>query len=169
MAKVLYDRVNSKLRIGDAVFKDIRVTSGDPGSPFYDVHVGKIERAQRRFIRYALRSWTDIYDLPPFEHRCALLTLDTLLKQRPIACIMFLFDKISGRMNSPNLLFAVDLNTPIQYRTRGSKFLQISFHRTNYGVHEPMAVGMRKFNEVISLFYFILTRYQFMNCMKLFL
>jgi hypothetical protein len=33
-------------------------------SPFYDVRVAKIERVQRRFIRFALRSFgrTDIYD-----------------------------------------------------------------------------------------------------------
>jgi hypothetical protein len=75
---------------------------------------------------------------------------------------MFIFDILSGRMNSPNLLSALDLNTP-QYRTRGSEFLRISFHRTNYGVHEPMSAAMREFNEVIGLFDFILTRNQFLN------
>jgi hypothetical protein len=119
--------------------------------------VDKVERVQRRLIRYALRSlgWTDIYDLPPYEHRCALLRLDTLVKRRCIACIMFLFDILSGRMNSPNLFS--DLNTP-RYQTMGSEFLRIGFHRTNYGVQEPMSAAMREFNEVIGLFDFILTR-----------
>jgi hypothetical protein len=33
----------------------------------YDVHVNKIERVQRKFIRYALRGlgWTDMYNLSP--------------------------------------------------------------------------------------------------------
>jgi hypothetical protein len=37
-------------------------------NPFYDVCVDKIERVQRRFIRYAMRSsdWTDIYDFLPY-------------------------------------------------------------------------------------------------------
>jgi hypothetical protein len=76
--------------------------------------VCKVERVQRRFIRYALRGlgWTDIYDLPPYEHRCTLLLLDTLVKMRSIACIMFIFDVLGGRMNSPNLLSALDLKTP---------------------------------------------------------
>jgi hypothetical protein len=93
-------------------------------------------------------------------------TTDTLVKRRSIACIMFIFDILSGRMNSPNLLSALDLNTP-RYRTRGSEFLRIGFHRTNYGVHEPMSAAMREFNEVIGLFDFILTRNQFMNRLKL--
>jgi hypothetical protein len=58
-------------------------------SPFYDVRVDKVERVQRRFIRYALRGlgWRDIYNLPPYEYRCALLRLDTLGKKHSIACI----------------------------------------------------------------------------------
>jgi hypothetical protein len=52
---------------------------------------------RRRFIRYALHSWKDIYDLPPYEHRRALLCLDTFVKRRSIACcIMFIFDILSG-------------------------------------------------------------------------
>jgi hypothetical protein len=111
------------------------------------VHVDMVERMQRRFIRYALRGlgWTNTYDLPPYEHRCSLLRLCTLVKQRSFACIMLIFDILSGRMNSPNLLSALDLITP-RYRTRGSDFLRIGFHRTNYGVHE----SMRVFNEVID-------------------
>jgi hypothetical protein len=105
-------------------------------SPFYDEYVDNVERVQRRFIRYTRRGlvWTDTYDLPLYEHRCALQRLDTLVKRRSVACIMFIFDILSGRMNSPNLLSAIDLNTP-RYWTRGSEFLRISFHRTNYGFH----------------------------------
>jgi hypothetical protein len=133
-------------------------------STFYDVHVDRIERVQRRFIRYTLRGldWTDTYDLPPYEHRCALFRLDTLVKRRSIACIMFTFDVLSDRMNSPDFLSDIDLNTP-RYQTRGSEFLRIGFHRTNYRAHEPMSATMHKFNEIIGLFDFILTRNQFMN------
>jgi hypothetical protein len=61
--------------------------------------VDKDERVQRRFIRYTLRSlgWTDIYDLPPYEHRA-------------LACIMFIFDILIVRVNSPNLLSALDFS-----------------------------------------------------------
>jgi hypothetical protein len=75
---------------------------------------------------------------------------------------MIIFDVLCGRINPPKLLSAFDLNTP-QYRTRGSEFLRISFHRTNYEVHEPMSAKMREFNEVIGLFDFILTRNQLMK------
>jgi hypothetical protein len=107
------------------------------------VRVHKVERVQRRFIRYALRGlgWTDTYDLPLYEHRCALLSLDTLVKRHSIACIMFIFDILSGTTNSPNMVSALDLNTP-RYWTRGFEFLRIGFHRTNYGVHEPKSASI---------------------------
>jgi hypothetical protein len=67
---------------------------------------------------------------------------------------MFIFDVLSGRVNSPNLLSVLDLITP-RYSTRGTEFLRIDFHRTNYyGLHEPMSGAMRQFNEVIGLFDF---------------
>jgi hypothetical protein len=120
-------------------------------SPFYDVHVDKVGRVQRRFIRYALRGlgWTDTDDLPPYEHRCALLRLDTLVKRRSIACIMFKSDILSGRMNSPYLLSALDFNTP-RYRTRGSDILPIGSHLTNYEVDEPMSTAMREFTYLLT-------------------
>jgi hypothetical protein len=128
------------------------------------VRVDKVERVQRRFIRYALRSlgWMDIYDLPPYEHRCALLRFDTLVERR----IMIIFDILGGRLNSSNLFSAFDLNTP-RYRARGCEFLKIGFHRMNYGTYEPMPSAMRKFNEVISLLDFIWTRNQFVNRLRL--
>jgi hypothetical protein len=59
--------------------------------PLYDVRVDEVERVQRQFIRYALRGldWMDTYDLPPYEHRRALMRLDTLVKWRSISCIMW--------------------------------------------------------------------------------
>jgi hypothetical protein len=67
---------------------------------------------------------------------CALLRLDTFVKWRSIACIVYnVYIRYSKwyRMNSPNLLSAFDLNTS-RYRTRDFEFLRIGVHRTNYGV-----------------------------------
>jgi hypothetical protein len=109
--------------------------------------------ACRRFIRYALRGlgWTDMHDLPPYEDGCALLHLKILTKRRSIACVMFIFDVLKGRVNSPNLLSVFDLITP-RYPTRSVEFLRIDFHQTNYGIHEPMSSAMQHFNEIIGLF-----------------
>jgi hypothetical protein len=87
---------------------------------FYDVHVDRVEQA-------------DMHDLPPYEDRCALLHLETLAKRRSIACVMlFIFDVLSGRVNSPNLLSVLNL-IATQYQTQTNYF-----HQMSYGIHEPM-------------------------------
>jgi hypothetical protein len=46
--------------------------------PFYGAHIDRIERVQRKFVRYALRGlgWTNMCDLPPYVDRYALIRLD---------------------------------------------------------------------------------------------
>jgi hypothetical protein len=44
---------------------------------------------------------------------------------------------LSGRVNSSNLLSLISINAP-WYHTRAGDFLRVDFHRTNYGVHEPL-------------------------------
>jgi hypothetical protein len=123
-------------------------------NPFYNVRVDRVER-------YTLRGldWTDMHDLSPYEDRCALLHLDTLAKRRSVACVMFIFDILSGRMSSSIFLSVLNLIT-LQYPTRTSLW-------TNYELHEPMSGAMRQFNEVICLFDFGLTRHQFLNRLRL--
>jgi hypothetical protein len=67
---------------------------------FYEVHVSRIERMQRKFVRYALRGlgWTEMHDLPPYVNRCALIRLETVTRRRSDACLMFAFDVLSGRV-----------------------------------------------------------------------
>jgi hypothetical protein len=41
--------------------------------PFYGAHIDRIERVQKKFVRYALRGlrWMDMFDFPPYVDRCA--------------------------------------------------------------------------------------------------
>jgi hypothetical protein len=70
--------------------------------PFYDMHISRIERVQRKFVRYALQGlgWTDMYDLRPYVDRCTLNGCETLTSRRSDACVMFVFDALSGRVCS---------------------------------------------------------------------
>ena len=52
------------------------------------------------------------------------------------------------------------------YRSRGREFLYVEFHRTNYGVFEPINAAVRGFNEFAGLCDFNLTRDTFLNRIK---
>jgi hypothetical protein len=107
--------------------------------PFYGAQIDRIERVQRKFVKYALRGlgWINMCDLPAYVDSCALMRLETLAERRANACVNFIFDILSGRVHSSNLLSLISINAP-WYHTRTSNFLQVDFHRTNYGVHEPL-------------------------------
>jgi hypothetical protein len=82
--------------------------------------------------------------------RCALIHHDTLVERRANACVIFIFDILSGRVNSSNLLSLIGINAP-WYHSKTSDFLRVDFHRTNYGVHEPLNCAGRSFNEFAGL------------------
>jgi hypothetical protein len=120
-------------------------------------------------IRVA-RTWmdghSDMYDLFPYVDRCALICLETVTRRRSDACVMFVFDVLSGRLGSPNLLSLVNV-VGLRYRIRGGDFLQIDFHHTNYGVHELLNDAVLHFNQVADgLFDFHLSRNQFFNRLR---
>jgi hypothetical protein len=58
------------------------------------------------------------------------------------------------------LLSLIIINAP-WYHTQVSDFLRVDFHRTNYGIHEPLNGAVRSFNEFAGLFDLHLSRDQF--------
>jgi hypothetical protein len=86
-------------------------------------------------------------------------------RRRSDASVIFVFYVLSGRVGLPILLSLVNV-IALRYRTRGGDFLRINFHRTNYGVHEPLNDAVRHFNEVAGLFDFHLSRNQFCNRLR---
>jgi hypothetical protein len=103
--------------------------------PFYGALIDRIELLQKKFVRYAWCSlgWSDMFDLPPYVDRCAFIRLETLAKRRANACVMFIFEILSGRVHSSNLLSLTSINA-----SWTSDFLRVEFHHTNYDVHEPL-------------------------------
>jgi hypothetical protein len=120
--------------------------------PFYDMHVNRTERVQRKFVRYALRelgSSDMYYDIPPYVDVCTLIHWlgDVLTRTW-----CFFFRRLTGRVSLQNLLALINLSAP-HYHI-GGDFLRIDFHRTNYDVYEPFNNAVRPINEVADLFYF---------------
>ena len=155
--KILYTTyVRSRLEYASCVWQ-----------PFYVTHVNRIERIQEKFIKFALQRlpWNPNLELPPYENRCRVLVMDTLKKRRDIARVLLVFDLLSGKIDSPNLLTQISLNVP-SYQTRSREFLFVEFHRTNYGAFEPINAAVRGFNEFAGLFEFNLTRDKFIDSIK---
>ena len=62
----------------------------------------RIESAQKRFIRLALRSlpWNDPDNLPPYPERCRLLGLDILERRRNLQQMLLVAKLLNGEMDA---------------------------------------------------------------------
>jgi hypothetical protein len=74
---------------------------------------------------------------PPYESRCNLLTLDTLCRRREILSVMFVRDVLCAIIDSSSLLGMLAL-TANPHRTKSRASLLEKFHKTTYGLNEPL-------------------------------
>lgn len=124
-------------------------------APYHEVHIQRLERIQRHFVRYALRglNWRDRANLPPYENRCLLINLPTLSSRRIFLQRMLVFDILTDRIDCADLLCKLRFNAPLR-STREPDFFRRPFHRTAYGMHNPLEVCCIRFNEVADIFDF---------------
>lgn len=128
-------------------------------APFYQNEVHRIERIQRKFIRFALRhlNWRNPLNLPSYESRCQLIDLEPLVARRNVAKACFIGDLLQGNIDCSTLLGMLDIN--IRSRNlRSHSFFSIPSARTNYGQHEPIRSMSRLFNKCYFVFDFNVSR-----------
>jgi hypothetical protein len=97
-------------------------------------------------------------------YRCKLLNLDTLCR-REISSVMFVGDVLCARIDSSGLLEMLAL-TANPHRTRSRGLLLERFHRTAYGLNEPLNCAIRNFNYEIQCFDFFVSREGFHELLR---
>lgn len=132
--------------------------------PNYATHSNRIESIQKRFMCHIFKKfgWYRYVQFAPYAFKCDLLNIKSLEQRRRDACAVFIFDILSGKINSPSLLNLIDINIPSR-QLRLSTMLRIPQHRTNYGAKEPISNAMAIFNSVSNLFDFGISRVVFRN------
>ena len=122
-------------------------------SPFYRVHINRIESIQRNFLRYALRNlpWADPLVLPSYINRLKLINLSSLEKRREMADLIFLIEIINNNVLSKYISDKIHIIGDSSLR---SPNLFTTFpHRTNYGMFEPVNRMLKlgnKYKQVID-------------------
>lgn len=124
-------------------------------APYHAVHVVKMERIQRAFVRFALRRlpWDNPIDLPLYEDRCRLINLPTLADRRTLLQRLFIFDVLHHSVDCNSILSQIFFLAPARQLREPRALLWVPAHQTSYGYNNPLHVCIRKFNEVCPLFY----------------
>ena len=86
--------------------------------------------------------------------------MEPLFNKRKNASNLFVFDILSGRINSSKILSLLDFNDPPR-TLRNSVFLRTKVSRTNYSTFEPVKTMSALFNDY--LFEFGMSRYMLIS------
>lgn len=115
-------------------------------SPYYSIHVTRIEAIQKRFLRFCLRSlpWARENLLPPYSQRLALISLPSLTNHRKYIQFCFIVGIINGSISLPSVLSKLNFSFSRSSLRRQQPITQI-FSRSNYGVCSP-------FNQLITIY-----------------
>lgn len=118
-------------------------------SPTANIHINRIEKIQKSFLKFGLSSLNFDLPLPSYESRCLLIELKSLRSRRDISSLIFLNDIIIGNIDSSDLLSLIHINAP----SRSLRFYRpfyIDSHATNYALNEPLTKSMRLFNSLCN-------------------
>lgn len=105
-------------------------------SPYCQIRISRIEKVQKVFIKFALRSF-DYVDPLPYRSKCLFLGLQTLEYRREFQSALFIFDIISGTIDCPDLLALFPFYVPPR-NLRYIDIFNIPPHRTNFALNSTL-------------------------------
>ena len=135
--------------------------------PYQITYIEQLERVQNRFARFAVSTlrWSDRSNLPPSDHLRQLIGIPRLEERRKLAQLLFIYDVITGKINSPCLLSQISFN--VKSRTlRNHELFKLRYYSRNYTMHSSFSAMLRVCNEMSDCFDFNLNRYRFLNLVK---
>ena len=106
-------------------------------SPYYNCHIKRIEKIQKKFVKNLCYKFNILYDQRNYDTILEYLGLVPLAVRRVMFDACFIFKILSCVINCSVLLDKFLLHVP-SYQVRNSHLLYIPFHRTLYGCNSSM-------------------------------
>lgn len=118
-------------------------------SPHYTTHKKFVESTQKQIVMllngdFQKRAENN-YVLPPYTERCASLDIQSLVRRRVNAPVLFIHSIISGKYNAPALQDRLDLNRGVR-SLRNPEFIRIKTCRTDHSTASPFNIACQAFN-----------------------
>jgi len=118
-------------------------------NPSGSVQINRIERLQKKFLKFALQSLDFTEPAPPYDSQCSLLHTCSLKDRRATAGLLFLNDLLIGNIDCPCLLGCINFNVPARNLRTMVPFLDRAV-RNNYARNEPLLRALKLFNSLPS-------------------
>lgn len=121
-------------------------------SPHHASHRRTIESTQKQFVMFLNDDYQhradNGYVLSPYNERCMKFKLQTLIRRRTNACILFIHSVLTGKINSPFLRSRITLNPRL---LRHNGLIHLKSSRTFHTTHSPFNEACRMYNVVSSM------------------
>jgi hypothetical protein len=145
-------------------------------SPYYTVHIKRIESIQKKFLLFLLKKtgWDYDYEipfhenvarLPPYKKRCEDYKICTLENRRVLLDAAFIGNVLLGHIDSAYITENISIHVPGRI-LRNHNFLNLEHHCTNYGENSPINRLAKSFNKAEHQFDFNLSKVHYKNNLK---
>jgi hypothetical protein len=167
-----FKKVTTYLTLYYALVRSLLEYNTPIWSPFYNIHIDRIEQIQKRFLRLLCFRFHLYRTLPSYEDKLNKFNMVTLSTRRKHLELLLLYKVINYKIDSPYSLSLLDFN--ICYRLRKPKLFVLNVFYNNTSYFNPITRMCRLYNELVDesaeIDIFDCTLYRFKrnlrNCIK---
>lgn len=117
-------------------------------SPFYDIHINRIERVQNNCLRMLTCRLGLKRPLQSYLERLSKFKIHTLRSRRVYTGIITLFKILHSHIDAPTLLSQININIRPRARNMHGKTFSLEAVRTNVSLNNAMISTCRQYNEM---------------------
>lgn len=118
-------------------------------NPQYNVYISRIERVQRKFLKYLLFKATGSYPVRGTDYKLLLdrFGFESLEHRRLLSSLTCLFKILHNSIDCPSLLSMINFNIPL-FNSRQSLVFYNNRPRTNVLIRSPVFTMCANFNRI---------------------
>lgn len=117
-------------------------------SPYYRVHIERLEGVQRRFLRVLCYRHGYHRTVRGYENRMTRFKIQSLEVRRKYFDLVYLYKIIHSHIDCPSLLSLINFN--IRYRSRNPRPFSLQVYNNNTSFYNPIVRMCRAFNELVQ-------------------
>jgi len=122
-------------------------------NPYYNKYIDRLERVQKRFIRFLCFRLNINYSSHDYLNLCKRFHIQPLVNRRRLADCTYLMKIVSNEIDCPNLLQKLHFRVPQRF-TRFNPPMSVPFSSTNYRQSSFIVRASRDFNRLCSQYSF---------------
>lgn len=139
--KILYcSLVRSTIEYGSVIW-----------SPFYNIHIDRLERVQKRFLNVVCYRTQLGRQFRPYSIRLQHFNMQRLSSRRQCSELLILYKIIHSYIDCPSLLSLLYFITRFKQRNPSRSIFQLQVYKNNTSYYNPITRMCRLYNDTVAM------------------